>query len=145
MPKYSPQHPILKHPQPTFLPQCQRYHRTITAHKYAPIHRDFQMKIIRLLLREEKWNMSYLTTLLANKILVSGIDGRIVTRQKTWLSASCFSWYFSESYISHLGGNESVTGQFADENLIQILFTKPEEKMSLERKFDLLHSKCFRK
>ena len=22
--KYSPQHPILKHPQPTFLPQCQR-------------------------------------------------------------------------------------------------------------------------
>jgi hypothetical protein len=23
-PKYSPQHPILKHPQPTFLPQCQR-------------------------------------------------------------------------------------------------------------------------
>src|SRR5215469_186472 len=23
-PKYSPQHTILKHPQPTFLPQCQR-------------------------------------------------------------------------------------------------------------------------
>src|SRR5215510_6626731 len=23
-PKYSPQHPILKHPQPTFLRQCQR-------------------------------------------------------------------------------------------------------------------------
>ena len=23
-PKYSPQHPILKHPQPTILPQCQR-------------------------------------------------------------------------------------------------------------------------
>jgi len=23
-PKYSPQHPILKHPQPTFLTQCQR-------------------------------------------------------------------------------------------------------------------------
>ena len=23
-PKYPPQHPILKHPQPTFLPQCQR-------------------------------------------------------------------------------------------------------------------------
>jgi hypothetical protein len=23
-PKYTPQHPILKHPQPTFLPQCQR-------------------------------------------------------------------------------------------------------------------------
>jgi hypothetical protein len=23
-PKYSPPHPILKHPQPTFLPQCQR-------------------------------------------------------------------------------------------------------------------------
>ena len=23
-PKYSPQHPILKHPQPTFLPQCER-------------------------------------------------------------------------------------------------------------------------
>jgi hypothetical protein len=23
-PKYSPQHPILKHPQPTFLPQCKR-------------------------------------------------------------------------------------------------------------------------
>ena len=23
-PKYSPQHPILQHPQPTFLPQCQR-------------------------------------------------------------------------------------------------------------------------
>jgi len=23
-PKYSPQHPILKHPQPAFLPQCQR-------------------------------------------------------------------------------------------------------------------------
>ena len=24
MPKYSPQHPILKHPQPTFLPQCEQ-------------------------------------------------------------------------------------------------------------------------
>ena len=23
-PKYSPQHPIFKHPQPTFLPQCER-------------------------------------------------------------------------------------------------------------------------
>jgi hypothetical protein len=23
-PKYSPQHPISKHPQPTFVPQCQR-------------------------------------------------------------------------------------------------------------------------
>jgi hypothetical protein len=23
-PKHSPQHPILKHPQPTFLPHCQR-------------------------------------------------------------------------------------------------------------------------
>jgi hypothetical protein len=23
-PKYSPQHPILKHPQPTYLPQCLR-------------------------------------------------------------------------------------------------------------------------
>ena len=23
-PKYYPQHPVLKHPQPTFLPQCQR-------------------------------------------------------------------------------------------------------------------------
>ena len=23
-PKYSPQHPILKHPQPAFIPQCQR-------------------------------------------------------------------------------------------------------------------------
>jgi hypothetical protein len=23
-PKYSPQHPILIHPQPTLLPQCQR-------------------------------------------------------------------------------------------------------------------------
>jgi hypothetical protein len=23
-PKHSPQHPILKHRQPTFLPQCQR-------------------------------------------------------------------------------------------------------------------------
>jgi hypothetical protein len=30
-PKYSPQHPILKHPQPTSRPQCQR--PTIT-----PIH-----------------------------------------------------------------------------------------------------------
>ena len=29
-PKYSPQHPILKHPQPTFLPQCERpYFTTI--------------------------------------------------------------------------------------------------------------------
>jgi hypothetical protein len=24
VPKYSPQHPILKHPQPMFLPRCQR-------------------------------------------------------------------------------------------------------------------------
>jgi hypothetical protein len=23
-PKYSPQHPVLKHPQPTFLPPCER-------------------------------------------------------------------------------------------------------------------------
>jgi len=82
--------------------------------------------------------MSYLTTLLVNKILVSGIDGRLVTWQTTWSSASCFSWYFSESYISYLRGNESVTGQFADENLIPTLFTKLEEKTSLERKFDLL-------
>ena len=27
-PKYSPQHPILKHPQPTFLPQCWRPNST---------------------------------------------------------------------------------------------------------------------
>ena len=27
-PKYSPQHPILKHPQPMFLPQCERPHFT---------------------------------------------------------------------------------------------------------------------
>jgi hypothetical protein len=24
MPKYPPQHPIIEHPQPTFLPQCDR-------------------------------------------------------------------------------------------------------------------------
>ena len=29
-PKYSPQHPILKQPQPTFLPQCQRSSSTPT-------------------------------------------------------------------------------------------------------------------
>ena len=29
-PKYSPQHPILKHPQPTFLPQCQQPSFTLT-------------------------------------------------------------------------------------------------------------------
>jgi hypothetical protein len=27
-PKYSPQHPILKHPQPMFLPQWQRPYKT---------------------------------------------------------------------------------------------------------------------
>jgi hypothetical protein len=94
-------------------------------------------------LRRE-WNMSYLTTLLVNKILVSGIDGRIVSWQTTWPSASCFSWYFSESYNSYLGGNQSVTSQFADENFIQILFTKPEEKTSFERKLDILQPKYFR-
>ena len=34
-PKYSPQHPILKHPQPTFLPQCQRP-------SFTPIKNDRQ-------------------------------------------------------------------------------------------------------
>ena len=29
-PKYSPQHPILKHPQPKFLPQCERQFHTHT-------------------------------------------------------------------------------------------------------------------
>jgi hypothetical protein len=28
MPKYSPQLPILRHPQPAFLPQCQRPNNT---------------------------------------------------------------------------------------------------------------------
>ena len=32
-PKYSPQHPILKYPQPTFLPQCQRPSFTPTQNK----------------------------------------------------------------------------------------------------------------
>ena len=36
-PKYSPQHPVLKHPQPTFLPQCKR--PSITPIQYiAPIN-----------------------------------------------------------------------------------------------------------
>ena len=32
-PKYSPQHPILKHSQPTFLPQCERPSFTLTHNK----------------------------------------------------------------------------------------------------------------
>jgi hypothetical protein len=35
-PKYSPQHPILKHPQPTFVPQCQRP-------SFAPIQNNRQI------------------------------------------------------------------------------------------------------
>ena len=34
-PKYSPQHPILKHLQPTSLPQCERP-------SFAPIHNNRQ-------------------------------------------------------------------------------------------------------
>ena len=42
-PKYSPQHPILKHPQPAFLPQCQRPSYTSTQNNgqnYSSIYLD---------------------------------------------------------------------------------------------------------
>jgi len=35
MPKYSPQQPILKHPHPTFLPQCEEP-------RFTPIQKDRQ-------------------------------------------------------------------------------------------------------
>jgi hypothetical protein len=45
-PKYSPQHPILKHTQPTFLPQCQRP-------SFTPIQnnrQNYRLNILLLLL-----------------------------------------------------------------------------------------------
>jgi hypothetical protein len=41
-PKYSPKHPILRHPQPTFLPQCER-----------PIFTPIQNKTIRAVYTED--------------------------------------------------------------------------------------------
>ena len=41
--KYSPQHPILKHPQPTFLPQCDKPSSTPIQHNspnYSSIYLD---------------------------------------------------------------------------------------------------------
>ena len=43
-PKYSPQHPILKHPQPTFLSQCERPSFTPIQNKrqnYGSAYRNF--------------------------------------------------------------------------------------------------------
>jgi hypothetical protein len=37
-PKYSPEHPILKHPQPTFLPQCKRPSFTPTQHNRPTVY-----------------------------------------------------------------------------------------------------------
>ena len=39
-PKYSPQHPILKHPQPTFLPQCKRRCFTTVHNNRQPLIRQ---------------------------------------------------------------------------------------------------------
>ena len=38
-PKYSPQHPILKHPQPTFLPRCVFTYSVLQHHR--TFHREF--------------------------------------------------------------------------------------------------------
>ena len=42
-PKYSPQSPILKHPQPTFLPQCERP-------SFTPVHRNRQIIVLYILI-----------------------------------------------------------------------------------------------
>jgi hypothetical protein len=51
--KYSPQQPILKHPQPTFLPQCQRPSFTPTQNKGKIIviegYRPFILRMENLL------------------------------------------------------------------------------------------------
>jgi hypothetical protein len=43
-PKYSPQHPILKHPQPTISPQCQRPSFTPTQKRqnYSSVYLNFK-------------------------------------------------------------------------------------------------------
>ena len=41
--KYSPQHPILKHPQPKFLPQCQRP-------SFTPIQNNWQNIVLYILI-----------------------------------------------------------------------------------------------
>ena len=48
-PKYSPQHPILKHPQPTFLPQCKRPSLT-------PIQKTGKFIIIRIYTHDYNYN-----------------------------------------------------------------------------------------
>jgi hypothetical protein len=56
MPKYSPQHTILLHPQPTFLPQCQR--SSFTPIQNTPCRGDTDP----LIARKEK-NIKYIKTM----------------------------------------------------------------------------------
>jgi hypothetical protein len=46
-PKYSPQHPILKHPQPMFLPHCER--PSFTPKQNPPYHKRYLFLFIRIL------------------------------------------------------------------------------------------------
>jgi hypothetical protein len=43
---YSPQHPVLKHPQPTFLPQCQRP-------SFKPIQNNRQSQVENSLIKSK--------------------------------------------------------------------------------------------
>jgi hypothetical protein len=48
-PKYSPQHPIVKHPQPTFLPQCQRHLLVIMNNIYIENNKYSQVCLLQTL------------------------------------------------------------------------------------------------
>jgi hypothetical protein len=56
MSKYSPQHPVLKHPQSVFLPYCERPSFTPIKRIRGPHHEPLQMQIVKL-----KINTAYRT------------------------------------------------------------------------------------
>ena len=81
--KYSPQHHILKHPQPTFLPQCQRPRFTPIQNKsknYSPVHLNLYIfgyqtggqKILHLVTASIPWLKSALNFYMNRSFIRSG-------------------------------------------------------------------------
>jgi hypothetical protein len=108
-PKYSPQHPIFKHHQPTFLPQCERPSFTPTQNqrqRYSSVYLTLYYQIA-------KWNTKYSAPSDSKylpyicSILVSIVTAvnELQRRQRVKMSKNTISrahtWVFSWTSASH--------------------------------------------
>jgi hypothetical protein len=93
-PKYSPQHPILKHPQPTFFPQCQRSRLT-------PIHNN-----------KHNYSSVYLNLYIFGKQTMRQNILYRMTARTAWLQSPLH--FFLLVCIPHLDGNILVLRALLD-------------------------------